>query len=236
MKKGLLFFLILSVVATALLAEAGPAIRLWGGLVAPDGGLALSRYQGLPVPVGIPEIRYKNTWRTGIGLGAGLELMVPRAPLSFILGLGYLQKGTELEIYNLDTKTGSYFYRLGTLSQTGLVKIGPNMKIAPYLLAGYELALILSHRGQPFGSSPIGPTTDLDQDTRNVDLSLVAGVGLEFRLNAVRPIVEVCYFHGLKNLSQGTGTLEYYPTIKSRVLFLNLGLKFILKKTRENSG
>lgn len=211
----LLVFLAMAAYPAGLQAD----FRAWGGLT-------LSRYQGLPVPFGIPETRYENAWRTGFGLGAGLELRVPRAPLSFILGLGYLQKGSELEIYYLDTKTGSYFYRLGSLSQTGLVKIGPNMKIAPYFLAGYELAFILNHRGQSFGSSPGGPDSDLKPDTKKVDLGLVAGAGLEFRLEKLRPFVEFCYFHGLSNLSRATGTLEYYSSIKSRALLLSAGLKF----------
>lgn len=211
----LLVFLAMAAYPASLQAD----FRAWGGLT-------LSRYQGLPVPFGIPETRYENAWRTGFGLGAGLELRVPRAPLSFILGLGYLQKGSELEIYYLDTKTGSYFYRLGSLSQTGLVKIGPNMKIAPYFLAGYELAFILNHRGQSFGSSPGGPDSDLKPDTKKVDLGLVAGAGLEFRLEKLRPFVEFCYFHGLSNLSRATGTLEYYSSIKSRALLLSAGLKF----------
>lgn len=218
-QKILLLFLVLCVSTAAFPAGFQADFRAWGGL-------AMGRYQGLPVPFGIPEIRYQNAWRTGFGLGAGLELKVPRVPLSFILGLGYLQKGTELEIYYLDTKTGSYFYRLGTLSQTGLVKIGPDMKIAPYLLAGYELAFTLSHRGQSFGSSPGGPDSDLKPDTKKVDLSLVVGAGLEYRLKEVCPFVEFCYFHGLSNLSRGTGTLEYYSTIKSRALLLSAGLKF----------
>lgn len=218
-QKTLFLILVLCLATAAYSAGLQADFRAWGGLT-------LSRYQGLPVPFGIPETRYENAWRTGFGLGAGLELKVPRAPLSFILGLGYLQKGSELEIYYLDTKTGSYFYRLGSLSQTGLVKIGPDMKIAPYLLAGYELAFILSHRGQSFGSSPGGPDSDLKPDTKKVDLGLVAGAGLEFKLEKVRPFVEFCYFHGLSNLSRATGTLEYYSTIKSRALLLSAGLKF----------
>lgn len=125
MRRGIL----LLVLVVGLFANAHPAglqvdFRAWGGL-------ALSRYRGLPIPVGIPEINYKNVWRTGFGLGAGLELRLPQTPVSFILGLGYLQKGSELEVYYLDTRTGSYPYRLGTLSQTGLVKIGLDTKYLP---------------------------------------------------------------------------------------------------------
>ncbi|MCR4395149.1 MAG: PorT family protein [Candidatus Saccharicenans sp.] len=219
-----LLVLVLGLVAAAHPAGLQADFRAWGGLTS-------GRYQGLPPPVGIPELRYQNAWRTGFGLGAGLELRVPRAPLSLILGLGYLQKGSELEIYYLDTKTGSYLYRLGTLSQTGLVKIGLDTKIAPYLLAGYELAFILSNRGQPFGPPPGGWDTDLKPDTRKLDPGLVAGVGLEFKLEKISPFIEICYFHGLSNLSLGKGTLEYYETIKSRALILSAGLKFGRKKT-----
>lgn len=217
--KILLLIMVFGLATAAHPAGLQTDFRAWGEL-------AMGRYQGLPVVYGIPELRYQNAWRTGFGLGAGLELKVPRAPLGFILGLGYLQKGSELEVYYLDTKTGSYFYRLGSLSQTGLVKIGPDRRIAPYLLAGYELAFILSHRGQSFGSSPGGPDSDLKPDTKKVDLGLVAGAGLEFRLEKISPFIEFCYFHGLSNLSRGTGTLEYYTTIKSRALLLRAGLKF----------
>ncbi|NPV83398.1 MAG: hypothetical protein HPY46_07440 [Candidatus Aminicenantes bacterium] len=51
MKKGLLFFLILSVVATALLAEVRPAIRLWEGLDS-------AWYAGRPGWYTLPEIGF----------------------------------------------------------------------------------------------------------------------------------------------------------------------------------
>ncbi|MCX8159751.1 MAG: PorT family protein [Candidatus Saccharicenans sp.] len=216
-RKILLVLLVLGLVTAVYPAGLKVGSRAWGGLV-------MSSYQGWPLPVGIPELRYQNAWRTGFGLGAGLDIKVPRSPVSFIIGLSYLQKGTELEVYYLDTKTGSYFYRLGSLSQIGLLKIGLEKKIAPYALVGYELAFILSHHGQSFGSSPGGPDSDLKPDTRTVDVGLVAGVGLEFNLEKIRPFIEFCYFHGLSNLSRGTGTLEYYTTIKSRALLLSIGL------------
>ncbi|RFT16364.1 MAG: hypothetical protein OP8BY_1968 [Candidatus Saccharicenans subterraneus] len=52
MKKGLLFFLILSIMATALQAEVRPAIRLWGGLDS-------AWYAGQPGWYTFPEIGYK---------------------------------------------------------------------------------------------------------------------------------------------------------------------------------
>lgn len=89
----------------------------------------------------------------------------------------------------------------------------------------------MSHRGQPFGSSPGRTDSDLRPDTRKLDFGLVAGVGLGFKLEKVSPFIEVCYFHGLSNLSRGRGTLEYYETIRSRALILSAGLKFGQKKT-----
>lgn len=167
--------LVLGLVTAAYPGSLKTGFRAWGGLI-------MSRYQGTPLPVGIPELHYQNAWRTGMGLGAGLELKMSGAPMSFILELSYLQKGTEMEIYYLDTRTSSYFYKLGSLSQTGLIRIGPEGKIAPYLLAGYELAFILNHRGQSFGSGLGGPDSDLRPDTKKMDFSLAARAVLEFRI------------------------------------------------------
>jgi hypothetical protein len=204
-----------------LVAVSGQAAGIKPGLMAWAGG-TISRYEGKPTPAGIPETNYKHSWRTGLNLGLGLALKLTRIPLDFRLGLGYLEKGTKLDVYSLDTKMGSYPYRLNTLSQTGLARTSFSGKWTPYLLAGYELAFILKHRGQPFGLG--GP--DLKPDTKKLDFCLVVGTGLEFKGQKMSPFVEVRYHHGLVNLSRGSGSLEYYQSIKSRVLVLGAGLNF----------
>lgn len=211
----LVFFLTVSGYA----AVVEPGFKVWGGLT-------LSRNEGLPEVLGIPEMRFQNAWRTNFGIGAGLELNLTGSPLSLVLGVSYLGKGSTLEVYMVDTKTGEYPFKLGTLSQTGLLRLGWGNKVKPYLMAGYELGLILSHRGQPFSSSSLPGEADLKPDTAKVDFGLAAGAGLEMKLGTSRPFIELCYFHGLKNLSRATGTLEYYPSIKSRALLLSAGLRF----------
>ena len=216
MKKQLwVCFLVLFLVVSAQAAGTKTGLMAWAGGT-------ISRYEGTPIPVGIPETDYKNSWRTGFNLGLGLELKFARIPLAFRLGLEYLEKGTKLDIYYLDTKTGSYPYRLSTLSHTGLARMNFSGKWTPYLLFGYDLDFLLKHRGQAFGLG--GP--DLKPDTRKIDFCLVAGAGLEFKGQKMSPFVEVRYHHGLVNLSRGTGSLEYYPSIKSRALVLGAGLKF----------
>jgi len=214
-KKISVLLLVLFVALSGYAAEVQPGLRLWGGGT-------LSRYEGAPIPIGIPETNYKNSWRTGLNLGVGLELKVGGTPLALILALGYLQKGTNLDVYYLDTKTGSFPYRLGNLSQTGLARMSFSGKWTPYLLLGYDLDFVLKHRADPFALG--GP--DLKADTKKTDFCLVAGAGLELSRKKMSPFVEVRYHHGLVNLSRGTGSLEYYPNIKSRALVISAGLKF----------
>ncbi|MBC7363023.1 MAG: outer membrane beta-barrel protein [Candidatus Aminicenantes bacterium] len=217
MKKKLwLMLLSLFLVVSGYAAGVKPGLRFWGGAT-------MSRYVGTPIlEVSIPETSYKNSWRTDINLGAGLEFKVSQTPLAFILDLGYLEKGTNLDIYYLDIKTGSLPYSLGTLSQMGLARVNFSGKWSPYLLAGYELAFVLKHRGELFGLSE----PDLKSDSKKTDFCLVAGAGLEFKGQKMSPFLEVCYHHGLVNLSRMTGSLEYYPSIKSRALVFNAGFKF----------
>ncbi|MGQ9800237.1 MAG: outer membrane beta-barrel protein [Candidatus Saccharicenans sp.] len=220
LRKIWFLLLVFFVAVSGYAAEVEPGFKLWGGLT-------LSRYEGLPgYEVGFPETRFQNAWRTNFGIGVGLELGLTGSPLSLVLGVSYLGKGSTLEVYLMDTKTGEYPYQLGTLSHTGLLKLGWGKEVKPYLLAGYELGLILRHRGEDFSSTPVPGEADLKPDTARVDFGLVAGAGLEMKLGQTRPFVELCYFHGLKNLSRATGTLEYYPSIKSRALLLSAGLSF----------
>lgn len=107
-----------------------------------------------------------------------------------------------------------------------MIQIKSGQKIAPYALAGYELGLILSHRGEPFAPGATPGETDVKSDTKNLDFGLVAGAGIEFKLERVTPFIELRYHHGLVNLSQGTGLLEDYPAIKSRALVFCAGLRF----------
>lgn len=218
-KKIWLLLLVFCLTVSGYASVVEPGFRVWGGLT-------LSRYEGLPEVLGIPEMRFQNDWRTGFGLGARLELNLTGSPLSLVLGVSYLGKGSTLEVYMMDTKTGEYPYKLETLSQTGLIKLGWGNKVKPYLLAGYELGLILSHSGQPFSSTSLPGEADLKPDTSKIDFGLVAGAGLEMKLGKSSPFIELCYFHGLKNLSQSTGTLEYYPSLKSQALLLSAGLRF----------
>jgi|YNPBryunderm2012_1023409.scaffolds.fasta_scaffold00067_17 opacity protein-like surface antigen len=215
-KKISVLLLVLFVAVSGYAAGFQPGLRLWAGAT-------MSRYEGTPTSeLVFPELNYKNSWRAGFNLGAGLEFKVSRTPLAFILDLGYLEKGTNLDVYYLDTKTGSYPYRLGTLSQTGLARMSFSGKWTPYLLLGYDLDFVLKHRGEPFVQG--GP--DLKADTKKTDFCLVAGAGLELSRKKMSPFVEVRYHHGLVNLSRGTGSLEYYPNIKSRALVISAGLKF----------
>ena len=78
-----------------------------------------------------------------------------------------------------------------------MIQIKSGQKIAPYALAGYELGLILSHRGEPFAPGATPGETDVKSDTKNLDFGLVAGAGIEFKLERVTPFIELRYHHGL---------------------------------------
>lgn len=205
--------------ATAYPATIEPEFRVWAGL-------NLAKYYDPPEPIGIPEVSYRTDWRMGIGLGVAVELCLPESPIGLLLGIGYIRKGSTLDSYYMETKTQSWPYKLGTLTHTGLIQVKSGQKISPYALAGYELSLILSHRGESFAPGATPGETDLKSDTKKLDFGLVAGAGVEFKRERMAPFIELRYHHGLVNLSKGTGLLEDYPTIKSRALVFCAGLRF----------
>jgi len=218
-KKVLTLILVLTLANAAYPAKIKSHFKVWTGL-------NQGKYSAAPTPIGIPEVSYKTGWRTGFGLGVGVELPMSESPFSLIFGLGYMEKGSTVDSYYLNNRVQSWPYKLGNLNQTGLIKVGFGKKVALYALAGYELGLVLKHRGKAFGPSAPSDETDLKPDTKNLEVSLVAGVGLEFKLEKINPFVELSYSHGLVNLSRATRLLEDYPLFKSRMLLLSAGLRF----------
>jgi hypothetical protein len=145
-------------------------------------------------------------------------------------GLQYVRKGTAVNWYYFDEPLGSWIYDLDVVSNPITLRFKPWAGSSPYVLAGYELSLIVGHRlTDSWGSA--GPVKmNLKDHTYDIDLGLIGGVGAEIALKKWTPFVEFRYHVGLLDVSKGTGPLESYPKIKTRALVLLAGVRFRLKR------
>jgi len=70
MRKLFICFMVICLGVPSYAATIQPEFRVWAGL-------NLAKYSDPPEPIGIPEVSYKTDWRTGIGMGAAVELGLP---------------------------------------------------------------------------------------------------------------------------------------------------------------
>lgn len=148
----------------------------------------------------------------------------------YLFGLG-VEGGVGSLNYEVDIlyflKTNSYIsrgwnYELGEISVPFMAKIKLFSRSTPFLLAGGEVAYILSHKQKP---EPWGGDSvyDMMDGTRRIDYGLVVGTGYELDVGGVILELSGRYHHGLAKVS-GLGYQKY--EFRTRELAVALGLLF----------
>jgi opacity protein-like surface antigen len=92
--------------------------------------------------------------------------------------------------------------------------------IKPYLLAGPSLGFQLN-------SSYLdgdGEEVDVSDETKNLDLSLVLGGGLEIELESISLFGQLTYNHGLSNIDNSDGILDFTDEIYTRSIGFYAGV------------
>jgi hypothetical protein len=196
------------------------------------GGLAWSKYSEMPGIVAIPEIWGTPGKVTGGAAGVAAEIFL-NDHILLDSGLLYIRKGTEVNWFFMGEPIGRWAYALDVLSFPVTFRFKLLAGSSPYLLAGYELSVIGGHKLTE-ATGPTGPdTAKLSDDTKDIDLGLIAGIGAEVSLGKLTPFVELRYDHGLLDLSKASGALESYPTINTRSFGLLAGVRIRLKPESE---
>ena len=184
-----------------------------------------SRYTELPNVATIPEIHGVLASYLGGVLGVSWQFPLGR---HIVLEGGFQasEMGTAVKWYEAEQMRSKWVY--GFIMETGLVElcIKPLHGSSPYALAGYDLSYVSKHDVLDYGI-PNGPDwTYLKDDTKKFDMGVFVGGGLEIVFKKWIPFAEVRYNVGLLNISKGTGALESYPVIKTRVLMALAGVRF----------
>jgi len=196
------------------------------------GGLNWSKYSEMPNVATIPEIYGTQAKVTGAVAGLAAEIYLGDHIL-IDSGVLYIRKGNAVDWFFMGEPIGRWRYALDIVAFPVTFRFKPLAGSSPYLLAGYELAVVAGHKLTE-ATGPAGPgTAKLTGDTREIDLGLIAGVGAELSLGKLTPFVELRYDHGLLDLSKATGALESYRTILTRSFVLLAGVRIRLKRGAE---
>ncbi len=92
--------------------------------------------------------------------------------------------------------------------------------IKPYVMAGPSLGFQLNSTYLDGD----GEEVDITNDTKNFELSLVFGAGLEIELDNISLFGQLSYNHGLTNLDNSDGILDFTDEIYTRSIGVNVGL------------
>jgi len=195
-------------------------------------GGAWSRYAELPAVISVPELGRVMGTRFGAVAGVLWEFRFGRR---FLLdnGLQYARRGAAVDWNLMGEPLGTWDYRLDVIGNPITVRFKPWPRSSPYILGGYELSLIVAHRLVDRWPASERTETNIKGDTHDLDFGLIAGAGAEIPLGNWTMFSEVRYYHGLLDISNGTGALEPYPVIKSRSLMVLAGVRFKLRAPEE---
>jgi hypothetical protein len=169
-------------------------------------GLSLSKSTE---PITVPGIIYlyppRAEYGAGFAAGAGIEFALT-ANVAIEADVLFLQKGSRIS-YGGESPVTSAMARINELSIPVIVKVRFFSRTSPYLLAGPELAFVLSD----------GP--------KDIDYGAVAGIGFELRLKGSAISVEARYHQGQHDLRPDDLVFPVSPDIlrKTRVFVFMLG-------------
>ncbi|MGM0739596.1 MAG: porin family protein [Bacteroidota bacterium] len=182
---------------------------------------------GLKGGVNIANISFddfdENESRTGITVGAMLDIGIPMFPVGVETGLYYSQKGTTSSFSESDgdlTITSDGTIKLDYLKIPVLAKVnvGPPGPFKPHFVAGPYAGFILNAESETtfMGESF---TEDISDDVESMDLGLMVGVGADLNMMVGKINVQGRYSFGLTDVFEDEGS-------KNRVVSIVAGLSF----------
>lgn len=150
------------------------------------GGLSLSRYDVESLEYIIPQSGPVWRYKPGYIQGVGIEFKIIKG-LTCEADVLYYQKGST---YILG-QGSKHTYYLNTISIPLLIKIAFLPDSLPYILAGGEYSVILSH---------IEDSRDLMEITEKYDYGILLGAGFDLKIPGISLFIESRYHIGLRDM------------------------------------
>jgi hypothetical protein len=166
-----------------------------------------------------PEDNFDVEGRTGAAFGLFLNLQTNEF-LSLQITPMWVQKGGEAR-FNFDlldyAEFQANYFEIPVLARinfdAGLIK--------PYFLIGPSVGFQLDAEYV----ADDGSTTDISDQTENMDFSLMGGAGLEIELEGLSLFGQFTYTHGLSNIDNGNDdTFDFTEGIYTRQLGFHAGV------------
>lgn len=178
------------------------------------GGMSLSKYivewtGSGPEPIGL-VLHHQNS--TGFLGGMGIEFKIIKR-LRLEADVMHFQKGSQY----IPSPGNTIAYDLNTLSIPVLIKFALLSDSLPYILAGGELSIILSHKRNGY---------DLADSPEKYDYGIILGIGNNIKILGVSLFFEARYHIGLTDIDLEDRIIELEDIKRqTRALAIIVGLK-----------
>jgi opacity protein-like surface antigen len=161
--------------------------------------------------------------RTGLTVGAVLDINIPMLPIGIESGIYYTQKGVSFsesidffgEMMDFKGKLKLDYIEVPVLAK---ISLGPPGPLSPHLLVGPYVGFNLNAEFD-ISSNGESESEDISDDINSTDFGFLAGVGVDFNLGLTKLNIQARYTFGLNDISDDIDS-------RHRVLSLVAGITF----------
>jgi len=182
--KKLTSLLIILFMTAAMIQQANAQSPVSFGL---KGGLNISNLHGSD---------FEPDARTGVLLGAVIDINVPVLPFGVESGVYYSQKGAELSDGNFDSKIKLDYIEVPVMAK---FQLGPPGPVTPSLAIGPYLGFNVNAE-EEFTAGGVTETNDISDAIKGTEFGGVAALGLDFNLGLTKLNATARYSYGFTSV------------------------------------
>lgn len=182
--KKLMSLLVILFITGAVIQQANAQSPVSFGL---KGGLNISNLHGSD---------FEPDAKTGILLGAVLDINVPALPFGVESGVYYSQKGAELSGDNFESKIKLDYIEVPVMAK---FQLGPPGPITPSFAVGPYFGFNVNAE-EEFTSGGVTDTDDISDGIKGTEVGGVAALGLDFNLGLTKLNATARYSYGFTSV------------------------------------
>ncbi|MDZ7758430.1 porin family protein [Rhodohalobacter sp.] len=182
--KKLTSLLIILFMTAAMIQQANAQSPVSFGLQA---GMNISNFSG-------SDFEYEA--KTGLTVGATLDISLPAIPFGIVSGVNYTQKGAKLEDEGVSGKIKVDYIEVPIMAK---FQLGPPGPITPHFLFGPYIGFNMNAEAE-FDDGEFFAGGDISDFTKSTEFGGVAAVGLDFSLGITKLNAQARYSYGFSSV------------------------------------
>jgi|SRR6056297_686802 len=156
--------------------------------------------------------------KTGVMVGATLDISLPAIPFGIVSGVNYTQKGAKVEDESASGKVKLDYIEVPVMAK---FQLGPPGPITPHFLIGPYIGFNMNAEAE-FDDGGFFVGSDISDFTKSTEFGGVAAVGLDFNLGVTKLNAQARYSYGFTSVFEDDSD----DGEKNAVLSIAVGILF----------